>query len=40
MSLTLTMLPYGPSNAFFAILLGLVAAQLNLTVRGRPETPG
>ena len=40
MSLTLTMLPYGPSNAFLAILLGLVAAQLNLTVRDRPETPG
>ena len=40
MSLTLTMLPYGPSNAFFAILLGLVAAQLNLTIRDRPETPG
>jgi hypothetical protein len=29
MSLTLTMLPYGPSNAFFAIMLGLGAARIN-----------
>jgi O-antigen ligase len=27
MSLTLAMLPYGPSNAFFAILLGVAAAR-------------
>jgi len=37
-SLTLTMLPYGPSNAFFAVLMGMAAAALgecepsNLTV--------
>jgi O-antigen ligase len=29
MSLTLTMLPYGPSNAFVAIALGLAAARVN-----------
>jgi hypothetical protein len=29
MSLTLTMLPYGPSNAFFALLLGMVAGRLD-----------
>jgi O-antigen ligase len=29
MSLTLTMLPYEPSNAFFALLLGMGAARLN-----------
>jgi O-antigen ligase len=29
MSLTLTMLPYGQSNAFFAVLLGMVAARLD-----------
>jgi O-antigen ligase len=29
MSLTLSMLPYGPSNAFFAIALGLAAATVN-----------
>jgi len=29
MSLTLTMLPYGPSNSFFAVLLGLAAARLD-----------
>jgi O-antigen ligase len=29
MSATLTMLPYGPSIAFFAVLLGLVAARLD-----------
>lgn len=29
MSLTLTMLPYGPSNAFFALLLGAVCGRLD-----------
>ncbi|MDQ3935767.1 MAG: O-antigen ligase family protein [Actinomycetota bacterium] len=29
MSITLMMLPYGPSNAFLLLLLGLVAARLN-----------
>lgn len=29
MSLTLTMLPYGPSNAFFAVMLGIAAARVN-----------
>jgi hypothetical protein len=29
MSLTLTMLPYGPSNAFFAALLGITVGRLN-----------
>ncbi len=29
MSATLTMLPYGPSNAFLAVLLGIVAARLD-----------
>ena len=33
MSLTLEMLPYGPSNSFFVILIGLVAAQLNVIAR-------
>jgi O-antigen ligase len=28
-SLTLTMLPYGPSNAFFAVILGMVAGRLD-----------
>jgi O-antigen ligase len=32
MSLTLSMLPYGPSNAFFAIALGLAAARVNQLV--------
>jgi O-antigen ligase len=36
MSLTLEMLPYGPSNSFFVILMGLVAAQLNLIARQDP----
>jgi O-antigen ligase len=36
MSLTLTMLPYGPSNAYFAALLGLTAGRLDAIVeRGR-----
>jgi O-antigen ligase len=29
MSLTLTMLPYGPSNVFFVLFLGMVAARLD-----------
>lgn len=29
MSLTLTMLPYGPPNMFFAVLLGIAAARLD-----------
>jgi O-antigen ligase len=29
MSVTLTMLPYGPSNDFFAVILGMVAARLD-----------
>ncbi len=29
MSLTLSMLPYGPSNAFFAVALGMAAATVN-----------
>jgi O-antigen ligase len=34
MSVTLSMLPYGPSNTAFAVLLGLVAARFNhLTAR-------
>lgn len=32
MSLTLTMLIYGPSNAFYAVMLGLATAQLDRTV--------
>jgi O-antigen ligase len=36
MSLTLTMLPYGPSNNFFAVLLGMVAARLDV-LDGAPQ---
>lgn len=39
MSLTLTMLPYGPSNAFFALLVGAAAAQLDRLV-ARPRVGG
>jgi len=38
MSLTLTMLPYGPSNNFFALLLGLMAARLDV-LDGEREEP-
>lgn len=34
MSLTLTMLPYGPSNGFFALLLGMVAARVESSSSG------
>ena len=34
MSLTLTMLPYGPSNAFFAALLGATSARLDALTSG------
>lgn len=38
-ALTLTMLPYGASNAFFAVLLGLVAGRLDgLTRESRTPT--
>jgi O-antigen ligase len=36
MSLTLTMLPYGPSNAFFALLVGGAAAHLDRLVAEAP----
>jgi O-antigen ligase len=39
MSLTLTMLPYGPSNAFFAILLGIAAARSASIGKGRTIPP-
>jgi O-antigen ligase len=39
MSLTLSMLPYGPSNAFVAAALGIVAARLN-TLSGSSEQAG
>jgi O-antigen ligase len=39
MSLTLTMLPYGPSNAFFAVLLGIAAARTASASRGRVIPP-
>jgi hypothetical protein len=38
MSLTLTMLPYGPSNSFFAVLIGLAAARLDAIARA--DSPG
>ena len=34
MSLSLTMLPYGPSNAFFVVILGIVAVRLDALRRG------
>jgi hypothetical protein len=37
MSLTLTMLPYGPSNNFFALMLGMVAGRLDALES--PERP-
>ena len=37
MSLTLTMLPYGPSNNFFLLMLGLVAARLDTLDSGSDE---
>ncbi len=37
MSLTLQMLPYGPSNAFLAVLLGLAAARLDVLSRVWPK---
>jgi O-antigen ligase len=39
MSATLTMLPYGPSNAFFALFLGLVAARLNAVTAVEQSSP-
>ena len=38
MSATLTMLPYGPSNAFFAIALGMVAARGNRLMQGEERS--
>jgi hypothetical protein len=38
MSGTLTMLPYGPSNAFFAIALGMAAARTNVLADPDEET--
>jgi O-antigen ligase len=39
MSLTLTMLPYAPSNAFFAILVGVASGRLDtLTSGATPES--
>jgi O-antigen ligase len=35
MSLTLTMLPYGPPNAFFAVFLAIAAARLDASTLGR-----
>jgi O-antigen ligase len=37
MSLTLTMLPYEPSNAFFAVLLGAAAGRLDALESGEPS---
>jgi predicted transporter len=40
MSLTLTMLPYGPPNTFFAALLGAASARLDLLTRtAEPASP-
>jgi O-antigen ligase len=39
MSGTLSMLPYGPSNAFFAIALGMAAARVNELARLARATP-
>ena len=37
MSVTLTMLPYGPSNAFFALLLGMVAGRCDAVSASEEE---
>ena len=39
MSLSLTMLPYGPSNAFLALLLGAGAGRLDALEAEAPEQP-
>jgi hypothetical protein len=39
MSLTLTMLPYGQSNVFFAALLGAAAGRLDSLARTPPQRP-
>jgi hypothetical protein len=41
-SLTLAMLPYGPSNQFFAVLLGIAAGRLDYmssAPRAAPSSP-
>jgi O-antigen ligase len=38
MSLTLTMLPYGVSNSFFLMLLGMASGRLDAAVAGRDST--
>jgi O-antigen ligase len=37
MSITLQMLPYGPSNLFFAALLGVAAGRLDSQTAGQPQ---
>jgi O-antigen ligase len=39
MSLTLTMLPYGPSNAFFAAFLGVAVGRLDIRSAGARMSP-